>query len=143
MYMYVNVHVDTYVHVYECLYVCMYVCVYVCMHVWMDVCIYEYIYLYTCIHTHAHVHIYTYIYIHIHVYMYMYILRGTDPVVGVTFAQPRASVDRAEDGDLATAVRIARKGLVAGLILCTNHARRYDSEYSSSGLCCFDDYGDF
>ena len=75
--------------------------------------------------------------------MYMYILRGTDPVVGVTFAQPRASVDRAEDGDLATAVRIARKGLVAGLILCTNHARRYDSEYSSSGVCCFDDYGDF
>ena len=122
---------------------CMNVCMYVCMHVWMDVCIYAYIYLYTCIHTHAHVHIYTYIYIHIHVYMYMYILRGTDPVVGVTFAQPRASVDRAEDGDLATAVRIARKGLVAGLILCTNHARRYDSEYSSSGVCCFDDYGDF
>ena len=101
------------------------------------------VYILIYMHTYTRTCTHLYIYIHIHVYMYMYILRGTDPVVGVTFAQPRASVDRAEDGDLATAVRIARKGLVAGLILCTNHARRYDSEYSSSGLCCFDDYGDF
>ena len=56
--------------------------------------------------------------------IYTLLLRGTYPVRGLTFAQPRASVDRSEDGDLATATRIARMGLDAGLIVRTKHAHR-------------------